>query len=62
MEDDLGGRHHMESAVAVQIGVGAEGLHHGLIEGLGVVGAIQHDVAVGHDGIHIAVAVGLAGH
>ena len=49
----------MQTAVAVEVGIGGERLHHRLIEGLGVVGALQHDVAVGKDAVHISV--GLAG-
>ena len=62
VENDLGGGDHMQPAVAVHLGVGAEGLHHRLAEGAGVVGAVQHDVAVGQHGLHVAVAVHLAGH
>ena len=62
MEHDLGAGQHPQATVAVQRGVGAEGLHHGLIAGGGVVGAIQHDVAVRQHRVHIAVAAHLAGH
>src|SRR5699024_623484 len=61
VEHDLRGGNDMEPPVAVQLGVGAEGLHHGLVEGLGVVGAVQHDVAAGQDGVHVAVPAGAAG-
>ena len=62
MEHDLRGGNDVEPPVAVQLGVGAEGLHHGLVESLGVVGAVQHDVAAGQDGVHVAVPAGAAGH
>ena len=62
VEHDLGRGDHMQPAVAVQLRIGAEGLHHGLAEGLGVVGTIQHDLAVRKDGFHVAVRVDIAGH
>ena len=61
VEDDLGGGHHMEPAVGVHLRVGAEGLHHGLVAGLGVVHSVHHTGAVGQNLVHVAVGAGLAG-
>ena len=58
VEHDLRGRDHMQAPVAIQLGVRAEGLHHGLVEGLRVVGALQDDVAVGEHRLHVTVGVG----
>ena len=57
VEHDLRGRDHMQAPVAVQLGIRAEGLHHGLVEGLRVVGALQNDVAVGEHRLDVAVGV-----
>ena len=40
---DLRGGDDMQPSVSVERRIGAEGFHHGLIEGAGVVGAIKHD-------------------
>ena len=52
----------MQTPVAVQLGIRAEGLHHGLVEGLRVVGALQDDVAVGEHRLDVAVGVGGRAH
>ena len=52
----------MQAAVYIHLTVGTEGFHHGLIEGPRVVGAVDHNVAVGHHGIHITVLLQPAGH
>ena len=62
VEHNLGGGNHMEPPVAVHLAVGAEGLHHGLVKGLGVIGMLQHNVAVRHYGVHIAAGGYLAGN
>ena len=62
VEHDLRGADHVQAAVYIHLTVGAEGFHHGLIEGPGVVGAVDHNVAVGHHGIHITVLLQPAGH
>ena len=46
MEHDLGGGHHMEPPVAIQLGKAPKGLHHGLIEGFGVEGTVKDDITV----------------
>ena len=51
----------MEAAVGIQFRIGAEGLHHGLLAGAGAVGSGKSDIAVRHDGVHIAAAAFLMG-
>ena len=58
VEDDLRGRDHVQSAVGVQVGERAEGFHHGLVEGLRVIGALQHDIAIGEHRIDVAFGIG----
>ena len=62
MVDDLRGRDHVQPAVAVQLGERAERLHHGLVIGLRVVGALQHHVAIGQHGLDVAAGVGGGAH
>ena len=52
----------MQAPVAIQLGVRAERLHHGLVEGLRVVGALQDDVAVGEHRLDVAVGVSGRAH
>ena len=52
----------MQAPVTVQLGIRAEGLHHGLVEGLRVVGALQNDVAVGEHRLDVAVGVSGRAH
>ena len=61
MEHDLGGGHHMQPPVGVQLGVGAEGLHHGLVAGLGVIGVLHHHIAVRQHLLHVAVGIRAGG-
>ena len=62
VENDLRGRDHMQAPVAIQLGVRAEGLHHGLVEGLRVIGALQNDIAVGKHRLDVAVGVSGRAH
>ena len=62
VEHDLRGRDHMQAPVAVQLSIRAEGLHHGLVEGLRVIGALQDDVAVGEHRLDVAVGVSGRAH
>ena len=62
VEHDLGGRNDVQTSIPVQRGIGAEGLHHGLLEGPGVVGAVQDHITVRQNGLHIAVLFLAAGH
>ena len=52
----------MQAPVAIQLGVRAEGLHHGLVEGLRVIGALQNDIAVGKHRLDVAVGVSGRAH
>ena len=52
----------MQAPVTVELGVRAEGLHHGLVEGLRVVGALQNDIAVGEHRLDVAVGVSGRAH
>ena len=61
MEDDLGGGNDMEPPIGVHLGVGAEGLHHGLVAGGGVIDVVDDVVTVGQDIIHVSVGTHLAG-
>ena len=61
MEDDLGGGHHMEPPEGVQLRVGAEGLHHGLLAGLGVVHMVDDPVAVRKDRLHVTPGLAACG-
>ena len=61
VKNDLGGADNMEAAIGVDLCIGAEGLHHGLLAGLGVVDSLHHLVAAGQDPVHIPVLTGLAG-
>ena len=51
----------MEPPVGVHLGVGAEGLHHGLVAGGGVVDVVDDIVAVGQHLVHVPVRAHLAG-
>ena len=62
MEGHLGGADHIEAAILVQIGIGAEGLHHGLVVGHGVIGALQHHVTLGKLPLHISHLKAVGGH
>ena len=61
VKDDLGGTDDMEAAIGIHLRIGAEGLHHSLLAGLGVVDPLHHLVAAGQDLVHIPVLTGLAG-
>ena len=52
----------MQASVAVHLAIRAEGLHHGLVVGLRVIGALHHDVAVGKHRLDVATAVIVAGN
>ena len=61
MKDDLGGTEHVQPPIGVHVGVGAEGLHHGLAVRFGMIGALQHHVAVGQHGLNVPVSRLLVG-
>ena len=52
----------MKATIAIELRIGAKRLHHRLVEGLGVIGSLQDDIAVGQNGVHIPVAVHIACH
>ncbi len=62
MEGHLGGGHHGQTVIGIQVGEGPLGLHHGLGLGLGAVGLPEDDVAVLQHGLHIPVAPVRGGH
>ena len=45
MEHDLGGAEHIQAAIGVDGAVGAEGFHHGLLAGFGVVDMVDDHIA-----------------
>ena len=51
----------MEPAIGVHLRIGAEGLHHGLLAGFGVIGPLYHDITLGEHLVHIPVLAALAG-
>ncbi len=61
MEHDLGGGHHVEPPVGVQGGIGPKGLHHGLLDSLGVVHRLMTtSQPAGQHALH--VPAGVAAH
>ena len=52
----------MQAPIAIHLGIRAKCLHHGLVEGLRVVGALQDDVAVGKHRLDVAVGVSGRAH
>ena len=61
MEDDLGRAEDVQTAVEVHIAAGAEGLHHRLLAGLGVIHMVDDHVAVGQHGVDVAAAAFIVG-
>ena len=51
----------MEPPVGVHLGIGAEGLHHGLVAGGGVVDVVNDVVTVGQNTVHVSVRAHLTG-
>ena len=56
MEHDLCRAEHVQASVGVNGAVGAEGLHHGLLAGFGVVHMVDDDIAGSQHGINVAGA------
>ena len=54
VEDDLGRAEDIQAAIQVDVAAGAEGLHHGLLAGFGVVNVVDDDVALAQHGVDIA--------
>ena len=62
VKHNLGGCDHMEPPIAVKIRIGPKGLHHGLVKGFCVKGAVYLDFAVRHHGVHIPLGLRPTGH
>ena len=56
MEHDLGRAEHIQPPVSINGAIGAEGLHHGLLTGLGVVHMVDDHIAPGQHSVDITVA------
>ena len=61
VEDDLGRAEDVQTAIEVDAAIGAEGLHHGLLAGFGVVDMVDDDVTVGQHPVDVAVAALVVG-
>ena len=46
VEYDLGGAEHVQASIGVDRAVSAEGLHHSLLAGLGVIDMVDHNIAL----------------
>ena len=56
MENDLGRAEHIQPAVSINGAIGTEGLHHGLLAGLGVVHMVDDHITPGQHSVDITVA------
>ena len=56
MEHDLGRAEHIQPPVSINGAIGAEGLHHGLLAGLGVVHMVDDHIAPGQHSVDITIA------
>ena len=56
MEHDLGRAEHIQPPISINGTIGAEGLHHGLLTGLGVVHMVDDHIAPGQHSVDITVA------
>ena len=56
MENDLGRAEHIQPPVSINGAIGAEGFHHGLLAGLGVVHMVDDHIAPGQHSVDITVA------
>ena len=56
VENDLRRAEHIQPPVGIDAAIGAEGLHHRLLAGLGVVHMVDHDIAALQHSVHIAAA------
>ena len=61
VEHDLRGAHDMQASVGINGAIGAEGLHHVLLHGLHAVFAVDDDIAVRQNAVHITIANSLGG-
>ena len=56
MEHDLGRAEHIQPPISINGTIGAEGLHHGLLAGLGVVHMVDDHIAPGQHIVDITIA------
>ena len=56
VEHDLGRAEHIQPPISINGAIGAEGLHHSLLAGLGVVHMVNDHIAPGQHSVDIAVA------
>ena len=61
MENDLGRAEHIQPAVSINGAIGAEGLHHGLLAGLGVVYMVNDHITSGQHSVDVAAAAFIMG-
>ena len=61
MEHDLGGAEHVQPPISVNGTIGAEGFHHGLLAGLGVVNMVDHHIAPRQHCVDVSAAALVVG-
>ena len=61
MEHDLGRAEHIQPPVSINGAIGAEGLHHSLLAGLGVVHMVDDHITSGQHSVNIAAAARIVG-
>ena len=61
VEDDLCRAQDVQPAIEVDAAIGAEGLHHGLLAGFGMVDMVDDHIAVGQHGVDVAAAALVVG-
>ena len=61
VEHDLRGAHNVQASVGINGAIGTEGLHHVLLHSLHPIFAVDDDIAVRQNTVHIAIANSLGG-
>ncbi len=61
MKGNLSGRHHIQPSISVQVRVGAESLHHGLLVCLCMIGSVQHIITGNQHTLNISLPILLMG-
>ena len=61
VENDLGRTEHIQPPVSINGAIGAEGFHHGLLAGLGVVHMVDDHITSGQHSVNIAAAARIVG-
>ena len=61
VENDLGRTEHIQPPVSINGAIGAEGLHHSLLAGLGVVHMVDDHITSGQHSVNIAAAARIVG-